>query len=75
MINLSITLFTSSTCAYCPIVKNQLASKGVEYTEVSIDDYKELATQHNILTVPTILDENDEVFRGLQDSLKKINEI
>lgn len=72
---MSITLFTSDTCAYCPIVKNQLKSKGIEYSHVNVDDSPELASEHGIMSVPSIVDENNQVYRGLQESLKKVDEI
>jgi len=33
----NITIFTTSTCAYCPMVKKWLAAKGYAYDEVNLD--------------------------------------
>lgn len=72
---MNITLFTSTNCAYCPIAKNQLEAKNIEYSHVNIDDSPELASEHEIMSVPSIVDENNQVYRGLQECLRKIDEI
>jgi glutaredoxin 3 len=33
-----ITIYSKNNCAFCVQAKNLLASKGVEYTEVKIDE-------------------------------------
>lgn len=70
---MELTLFTSTNCAYCPIVKNQLETKGVDYHLVNVDDNPELASQLGIMSVPTIVDEEENIFTGLNKSLEKIN--
>lgn len=37
-----ITIFTSKTCAYCPMVKRFLDFKNVTYKEIDIDEHPEL---------------------------------
>lgn len=34
---MSITVYTTSTCAYCPMVKKFLTHKGLDYQEVNLD--------------------------------------
>src|SRR4051812_7924372 len=33
----NITIFTTTTCAYCPMVKKYLGAKGFTYDEVNLD--------------------------------------
>lgn len=33
-----ITIYTTNTCAYCVMVKRWLASKGMSYNEVNLDE-------------------------------------
>lgn len=35
---MTATIFTTTTCAYCKMVKQYLSKKGVQYTEVNLDD-------------------------------------
>lgn len=51
-----ITVFTTSTCAYCQMVKQYLTSKGKEFTVVNLDDdpktREELKEKTGAQTVP-----------------------
>lgn len=40
-----ITMYTTTTCAYCVMVKKWLASKNLAYTEVNIDEHPERAQE------------------------------
>lgn len=40
-----ITMYTTTTCAYCVMVKKWLKSKGLDFNEVNIDDYPERAQE------------------------------
>ena len=70
---MKLTLFTSETCAFCPVVKSQLVEKKVDFDLVSIDDSPELASEHGIMSVPSIVDSDNQVHRGLQASLKVVD--
>jgi glutaredoxin 3 len=37
----NITIFTTTTCAYCPMVKKYLGAKGLAYDEVNLDESPE----------------------------------
>ncbi|GAB3617895.1 mycoredoxin [Okibacterium endophyticum] len=56
----TITMFTTSWCGYCSRLKTQLASSGIGYTEVNIEDVAgtaELVASLNSgnQTVPTVI--------------------
>ncbi len=36
-----IIVYTTPTCAFCPMVKNFLKEKGVEYEEIDVNENKE----------------------------------
>ncbi len=67
-----ITVFTTTTCAYCPMVKKYLDSKGVTYAVVNLDEQpekqKEVYEKSGALTVPVTLiereDSSEEVIIG-----------
>ncbi|MGH7157842.1 MAG: glutaredoxin family protein [Candidatus Saccharimonadales bacterium] len=52
----NITIFTTTTCAYCPMVKKWLAGKGFPYEEVNLDQNPERQAEalavSGALTVP-----------------------
>ncbi|HVX58534.1 MAG TPA: glutaredoxin family protein [Candidatus Saccharimonadales bacterium] len=61
----NITVFTTSTCSYCPMVKRYLASKGLSYDEVNLEDnpdrQQEVLEMSGALTVPvTIVTQQDD---------------
>lgn len=41
----NITMYTTTTCAYCVMVKKWLKSKKLEFTEVNIDEQPERAQE------------------------------
>lgn len=59
-----ITVFTTSTCAYCPMVKKYLDGKGVKYDVVNLDEQpekqKEVYEKSGALTVPITLIEKED---------------
>lgn len=61
----NITIYTTSTCASCVMVKRYLQSKGQEYNEVNLDTnperQKEAQEMSGALTVPVtvVTKEND----------------
>lgn len=61
----NITIFTTSTCSYCPMVKRYLASKGLTYDEVNLEEnpdrQAEVLAMSGALTVPvTIVTKSDD---------------
>lgn len=66
-----ITVFTTSSCAYCVMVKRFLSLKGKEYKEVNLDDDQELRQQlmnkTGVMTVP-ITQIGDEYIIGWNPS-------
>lgn len=67
-----ITVFTTTTCAYCVMVKKFLDSKGATYEVVNLDDQPErqaeVLAKSGALTVPVTLvqseDDSEEVVIG-----------
>lgn len=59
-------IYTTPTCAYCPMVKKYLTAKGVEYEEIDASDIevaKEAQRISGATTVPiTVI--NDKVIVG-----------
>jgi len=68
----NITVFTTSTCSYCPMVKRYLTSKGLTYDEVDLeknpDRQAEVLKMSGALTVPitvvTRTDDSQQVIVG-----------
>ncbi len=68
----NITVFTTSTCSYCPMVKRYLQSKGLNYDEVNLEEHPdrqaEVLAMSGALTVPitvvTKTDDTQEVIIG-----------
>jgi len=61
----NVTIFTTTTCAYCPMVKKYLASKGVSYDEVNLDQNPERQAEamaiSGVTTVPvTVVTKQDD---------------
>ena len=61
----NITIFTTTTCAYCPMVKKWLAAKGFGYDEVNLDQNPERQAEalevSGALTVPvTVVTRDDD---------------
>lgn len=68
----NITVFTTNTCSYCPMVKQYLKSKGLNYDEVNLEEHperqQEALAMSGALTVPitviTKADDSREVVVG-----------
>lgn len=48
-------LFTTSTCPNCRIIKEVLAKRSVDYTEVNVEEHLELAKQFGLTQAPTLV--------------------
>jgi len=60
----NITIYTTNTCSYCPMVKQYLKRKGLSYDEVNLEDHPEMQAEifeiSGALTVPvTIVTKQD----------------
>lgn len=64
-----ITIYTTSTCAYCETVKKWLASKGLTYDVVNMDDKpqvrQEIMQMSGAMTVPVTVVENEDGTKNL----------
>lgn len=68
----NITIFTTTTCAYCPMVKKWLAAKGHTFDEVNLDQNPERQAEalrmSGAMTVPVTIvtkaDDSQEVVVG-----------
>jgi glutaredoxin len=62
-----ITVFTTTTCAYCGMVKKWLDSKQYKYTTINLDEnpemQKDIFQKSGSLTVPVTLIEEGDVER------------
>lgn len=61
----NITIFTTTSCAYCPMVKKFISSKGLTYDEVNLDAdpsrQKEALALSGAMTVPvTVVTKQDD---------------
>lgn len=61
----NITIFTTTTCAYCPMVKKWLTTKGHTYDEVNLDQNPERQAEalalSGAMTVPvTVVTKQDD---------------
>lgn len=59
-----ITIYTTNTCAYCEMVKKYLASKGLDYSVVNLDEEPAEVRQRVIemsgaMTVPVTVVEDE----------------
>lgn len=61
---MNITIFTTSTCAYCDMVKKWLKLKNYTYTEVNVEDNPQEGDRafklSGQLSVPVTLFENND---------------
>jgi glutaredoxin 3 len=60
-----ITVFTTSSCAYCVMVKRYLGAKGQNYEEINLDEHPERQAEalqiSGALTVPvTVVTKQDD---------------
>ena len=58
-------LFTTSTCPNCGIAKKDLCEKGVDFIEMNVEDYPEMAKQYGIMQAPTLLVISEDHFEKI----------
>lgn len=67
-----ITVYTTKTCAYCPLVKKYLEAKGIEYEAIDVTENaekrEELLSLTGMMSVPVTTKGKDFVV-GFQPSL------
>lgn len=60
----NITVFSTTTCAYCPMVKKWLQHKGYDYEEVMLDHdssrQQEMIQKSGQMAVPVTIIEKDD---------------
>ena len=61
----NVTIFTTTTCSWCPMVKRFLSSKGIAYEEVNLDQNPERQAEvmalSGVTTVPvTLITQHDD---------------
>ncbi|HUB93747.1 MAG TPA: glutaredoxin family protein [Verrucomicrobiae bacterium] len=61
----NVTIFTTTTCAYCLMVKKYLGAKGLTYDEINLDEnperQQEVLAISGSLTVPvTVITKDDD---------------
>ncbi len=70
-------LLTTQSCSYCPMVKQMIEAKGLDITYVDIEESPDLAIRTGVMSVPTIVVDNDGELTphvGQQACLQFINE-
>lgn len=67
-----LTVYTTSTCAFCPMVKKYLTLKNLPFKEVNVTDDQEtrgeLFAKTGMMTVPVVTDGKEFVV-GYQPAL------
>lgn len=58
-------LFTTNTCPNCGIAKKDLCEKGVDFIEMNVEDYPEMAKQYGIMQAPTLLVISEDHFEKI----------
>lgn len=69
-------LLTTQSCSYCPMVKQMIEVKGLDIEYIDIEEDPTLAIETGVMSVPTIIIDNDGeliALVGQQDCLKFIN--
>ena len=62
-----IYMLSTPSCTKCPIVKSQLAEKDVEVEYVNVEEDPDIAIDHGLVSVPSIIDNRngeDTVYNG-----------
>ncbi len=62
-----IYMLSTPSCTKCPIVKEQLAEKDVEVEYVNVEEDPDIAIEHGLMSVPSIIDNRngeDTVYNG-----------
>lgn len=72
---MSIVIYTTKACAYCPMVAKWLANKGLSFTKVELDDKpelrQELLEKTGAMTVPITMVEKYEIQHGSNQLVEK----
>ena len=68
-----IRLLTTDACPKCPIAKEMMDLAKLEYIPLTGDEAIEEATRYGITTVPTIIDDYDQIYCGINEIQRFIN--
>ena len=68
-----VTLFTTQSCAFCPVVKQRIEAIKSDVEMVDIEESPEVAGELGIMSVPTILGMNNDIHIGLKECLAFID--
>lgn len=67
-------MFSTTHCSKCPEVKKALSNKDIEVTYVDAEETPELAMKYMIMSVPTIVDlDDDKTYWGQEQCLAFVN--
>jgi len=76
---LTIKYFTASWCGPCkmfgPIVDKAISETGVSIQKVDVDSNKDLALQYGVMSVPTLIFEQDRVVVNRRTGVCSYNEL
>lgn len=67
-----IKIFGAPWCGNCNATKTQLDGLGVQYEYINIDENPELAAEHTIRSLPTLIDGNGNRAIGLLKILELV---
>lgn len=73
-----VYMLTTPTCSKCPFVKQMLSTKDVEVEYINNEEDPTIASELEILSVPTIVDNrrnNETTFIGQQSCLAFVNSL
>jgi len=62
-----VKLLTTSACPKCPTAKEMLDVSKIEYKSLTDDDAIVEAQRLNIMMVPTVVDEYDQIYIGINE--------
>lgn len=73
-----VTIFTTNTCGYCSMVKKFMNKKGIQYSEINLDEHperqKEAYRLSGVLSVPvTLIEKNNNKKIVIGYSLPKLH--
>lgn len=72
-----LTVYSKANCPFCTQAKNLLESRGIEYTEIRIDENpeaKEFVLSQGHRTVPQIYKDGEVFVQGGYQGLSKLTE-
>lgn len=68
-----LKLFTTPSCTQCPIVIDALDGLGTKYEIINAEDKPHLAAEYGVMSVPTLVGEDGELYIGTGACLTYLN--